>query len=586
MAFNVKQHIPIIDWLGGYPKKYLSGDIIAGITVGIMLIPQSMAYAMVAGLPAIYGLYTAFIPLFVYAIFGTSRQMGIGPAAMVSLLIAASVERLQPNSVAEYINYALVLTALVGIVQFTLGLLRLGFLVNFLSRPIINGYTSAVALIIGFNQFKHLIGIDLDRSNYIHNIILQIVNQFGEINVFTLCIGVVAILIIYFLKKRKKRFVIPPPLLVVAIGIGVVWLFKLSANGVSIIGTIPQGLPQFTIPIIKVNLIIKMLPYALTIALLGFLDCIAIGKTMQAKHRDYKLVANQELIALGLTNFIASFFQAYSVSGSFSRSAVNDQSGAKTQLSTIIAAVLIALTLLFLTPLFYFLPKAVLAAIIVVSVFGLIDIKEPIYLWENSKTDFFMLLITFIGTLSLGVKEGIAVGVVLSLAMVIFRSTQPHFAVIGRIPNTSYYRNKKRYPNAVTNNNVLIVRFDAQLYFANVAFFKDKLEEFSTQKGKDLQLIILDASSIHDIDASGMHALKEVVETYKQQDIQFYITGAIGPVRDVLYRSDFLQILGQENYFMRIEDAMKHYTNEEAYHAYKKRTEYTKITLQTNEDSN
>jgi SulP family sulfate permease len=480
---NFKKFIPILDWLPQYKGSNLKGDLSAGLTVGVMLIPQGMAYAMIAGLPPIYGLYASTIPLILYAIFGTSRQLAVGPVAMVSLLTAAGIGAIAGGAAETYIALAIALALFVGVIQFALGAFRLGFLVNFLSHPVISGFTSAAALIIGLSQLKHLLGINLARSHHVHEIILQAIERFGETNWVTFAIGIVGIGLIILVKKVNKA--IPGPLLAVVFGILAVWGLGLTDQGVKIVGEVPRGLPSFGLPSFSWEDVQALVPIALTISLVSFMESIAVAKAIQAKHKNYKVSANQELIALGAANIGGAFFQSYPTTGGFSRTAVNDQAGAKTGLASIISAALIILTLLFLTPLFYYLPSAILASVIMVAVFGLIDYKEVIYLWKTNRVDFAMLIVTFVATLGLGIEQGIGVGVILSLAMVIFRTTRPHFAILGKVPNTTLYRNIERFEGLEVRDDLLILRFDAQLYFANTNFFQDVLlDEVIKRKDK------------------------------------------------------------------------------------------------------
>ena len=349
---KLRMLFPIIDSLKNYNKDWLKGDVGAGLTVGVMLIPQGMAYASIAGLPAVYGLYASIVPLLIYAIFGTSRQLAVGPVAMVSLLTATAIADIGAVSVSVYINYALTLALMVGVIQFLLGIFRLGFLVNFLSHPVISGFTSAAALIIGLSQLKHLLGISIPSSHHMNEIIVNAVNNFESINWMAFLIGIIGIIIIVLVKRFRKS--LPGQLFAVIFGILVVSLFGLGEGekAVSIIQDIPDSIPNFSIPIVASNDLKLLLPMALTIALVSFMESIAVAKAIQNKHRNYKVIPNQELVALGLANVAGSFFQSYPTTGGFSRTAVNDQAGAKTMLASVISAMLIILTLLFLTPLF------------------------------------------------------------------------------------------------------------------------------------------------------------------------------------------------------------------------------------------
>ncbi len=571
---NVKEYIPILSWLPKYNGALLKGDLVAGLTVGVMLIPQGMAYAMLAGMPPIYGLYASMIPLVLYAIFGTSRQLAVGPVAMISLLIAAGVGAITSDA-DTFVSLAILLALMVGVIQFLMGVFRLGFLVNFLSHPVIAGFTSAAALIIGFSQLKHLLGVNIPRSNHIHEIIGNAFANINAVNVPTLIIGLVAIALILLVKKIKLP--IPGPLLAVVFGIGAVYGLGWYEQGVKIVGEVPKGLPDFGIPSLDFESIKTLIPIALTISFISFMESIAVAKAIQSRHKNYKVVPNQELIALGVANIGGAFFQAFPTTGGFSRTAVNDQSGAKTGMASIISAALIALTLLFLTPLFYYLPKAILASVIMVAVFGLIDFKEAKHLWRTDRGDFCMMLATFVGTLALGIEEGIVIGVILSLALIIFRTTQPHTAVLGKIPGRPHYKNIDRFEHLEVREEILIFRFDARLYFANVSYFKETLEEEILQKGKKLELVILDADSMNGMDSSGVHALEEVIGLCKSKEVQFYIVGVKGPIRDIFYRAKIMDKLGEDKFFFRIQHAVDTFDDKPV-------NDYASYALQTNEE--
>jgi SulP family sulfate permease len=574
---NLRKYLPVLEWLPTYNRSLAKGDLSAGLTVGVMLIPQGMAYAMIAGLPPIYGLYASTVPLIIYALLGTSRQLAVGPVAMVSLLTAAGIGAIADVTPETYITLAIALAFFVGVMQFLLGAFRLGFLVNFLSHPVISGFTSAAALIIGLSQLKHLLGVNIPRSHHIHEILLNAIGQFGAINWATFAVGITGILLIIGIKKVNKA--IPGPLLAVLFGILAVWLLGLDGNGVKIVGEVPQGLPDLGLPTFDLADFQNLLPIALTISLVSFMESIAVAKAIQAKHKNYKVTPNQELIALGLANIGGSLFQAYPTTGGFSRTAVNDQAGAKTGMASLISAALIILTLLFLTPLFYYLPKAILASVIMVAVFGLIDFKEVIHLWKTDRTDFAMLLVTFIATLSLGIEQGIGVGVVLSLAMVIYRSTRPHVAVLGKVPGTKVYRNVDRFQELEKRDDLLILRFDAQLYFANTTFFKETLEELMEEKGEKLRAIILNAESINHIDSSAAHALDELIEECKTRNLKLLLTGVKGPVRDVLKRNHLVEKIGREHFFLSMQDAVDAWDSEPGR---QKQEEMQPYTLQHN----
>ena len=542
----LKKYLPILEWLPNYKKANLGGDLSAGMTVGIMLIPQGMAYSMLAGLDPIHGLYAVTVPLLLYAVFGTSRQLAVGPVAMVSLLTAASIGALNPSSPQEYLLFTLTLAFLVGLIQFGMGLFRFGFVVNFLSHPVINGFTSAASIIIGLSQIKHLFRINLPSSEHIHEMVVNIFNGISEIHWITFGIGVIGIIIIKYGKKIHKSF--PAPLVAVVVGILFVWGFDLTELGVKILGEVPSGLPSLSSPSFDMSKWVLLLPVAFAISMVGFAESFAVAKTIQGKHKDYKLDANQELIGLGMANFGAAFFQGYPVTGGFSRTAVNDQAGAKTALASIISMVLIVLTLLFFTGLFFYLPNSILAAVVLVAVSGLIDFKTPKQLWKKDKVDFAMLMITFLVTGTLGIEIGIVSGMVLSLLVVIYRASNPHIATLAKVPGTNYFRNTSRFDNLEERDDVLMVRIDGPIYFANLHFIKKKLDKWVDAK-KELRSVILNFESIPSVDSSGAHELEDWIKDWKSKGIQVYITGVRGPVRDILFKWQIIHEIGEDHLY-------------------------------------
>ncbi|MEM6265352.1 MAG: solute carrier family 26 protein [Bacteroidota bacterium] len=549
----MKKYFPFLEWIPNYDRANLGGDLSAGLTVGVMLIPQGMAYAMLAGLPPIYGLYAATIPLIIYALFGTSPQLAVGPVAMDSLLVAAGVGALAPLGSDKFIALAIGLALMVGIIQLSMGVLKLGFLVNFLSHPVIAGFTSAAALIIGFSQMKYLLGLEIPRGK-VHETLISILENIGNINPETFMIGLVAIGILLVIKKMKRR--IPGPLIVVMFGILVVYLLDLHEADVNIVGEVPGGLPTPVIPDLSMGDIQDLIPTAFTIAFVAIMEAIAVGKAMQAKHKTYKIVPNQELIALGLSNIFGSFFKAFPTTGGFSRTAVNDMAGAKSGLASIISAATIILTLMFLTSLFFYLPKAVLAAIIIVPVFGLINIKEARHLWKTDRKDFALFMITAIGTLTLGIQQGILIGVVLSIIMVVYHVSYPHVAELGKVPGSTEYRNLSRFEDLEEFEDVLIMRFDAQLFFANLTYFQEKLEKMLEDKS-NVRHLILDFKAINNIDSSALHMMHDLIEDYRKAGIELYMADVKGPIRDTLKRSGVLDMLGEDHMFMTIDLAVK-----------------------------
>ena len=550
--------VPSLEWIKNYKRSDLKGDFSAGITVGIMLIPQGMAYAMIAGLPPIYGLYASIIPIIIYAFLGTSRQLAVGPVAMVSLLTATGIAAMAESGTDTYILLAITLALLVGLIQFLLGIFRLGFLVRFLSHPVISGFTSAAALIIGLSQLKHLLGVNLPRSHHIHEIIMDAVKSIDLTHIPTLLIGLGGIALIILIKRIKKSF--PAALVVVVLSILVVSVFNLHESGVKIVGTVPEGLPGFSMPSFDMDAWSSLIFIALAISLVSFMESIAVAKAIQAKHNNYKIDPNQELIALGLANVGGSFFQSYPTTGGFSRTAVNNDAGAKTGMASIISVALIVITLLFFTPLFYYLPNAVLASIIMVAVFGLIDYKEAIHLWNVDKTDFMLLLLTFLATSSLGIEMGIGIGVALSLGLLIFRTSSPHIAELGKVKGTNTFRNILRFSDLETYDDIIILRPDAQLYFANIDSLKETVEEKIEGKPTDVKYLILNAESVSHMDSTAVQSLRNLNNELSGRGITLLLSGVIGPVRDILEKSHLVDDLGKEHFFMNLDNAVKYAT--------------------------
>lgn len=576
------KYLPFLNWLRGYNTRYFYKDIVAGCTIGVILIPQGMAYAMIAGLPAVYGLYAGLFPLLVYVFLGTSRQLAIGPVAMDSLLVAAGLGTLAITGVENYIALALCLAFFVGSIQLLLGICRLGFLVNFLSKPVINGFTSAAALIIIISQLKHLLGVSAERSSQFHELVINAVAQITETNLYDFTLGICGIVVILLLKWWNTK--IPSILVVVVLGVLTVYFLNLELYGVKIVGEVPKGLPEFQIPDVNLKRLLNIWPIALTLALIGFMEAISIGKGLEEKSGEETIDANQELVALGTSNIVGSFFQSYPVTGSFSRSAISGETGGKTNLAALFTVGMVVLTLSFLTPLFYYVPKAVLASIIMVSVVKLIDFTYPKKLLKNRKDEFVVLLLTFFTTLFVGIPEGMLSGMLFSLLLMVYRTSKPHFAVLGNIKDSDYYKNIKRFKGEVSvREDILIIRFDAQLYFGNTAYFKRQLHRNIYKKGPALKAIILNAEAINYIDSTAAQMLTKAIKEIHKKDIQFFIAGAIGPTRDIIFTSGIIDELHKENLFVKIKEAVAYYDNPSSVSVLQERVAYQN-RVNTNEN--
>ncbi|WP_076547438.1 SulP family inorganic anion transporter [Maribacter ulvicola] len=551
----MKNIFPFLIWVSTYKKAYFIKDLLAGLTVGIVLVPQGMAYAMIAGLPPVHGLYASLLPILIYAFLGTSRIIAVGPVAMDSLLVAVGLGTLTITGVENYIAMVVLLTLMVGVIQFILGVFRMGFLVNFLSKPVISGFTSAAAIIIVLSQLKHLLGVSVAGSNKIYETVFNLFAKLGEINGVDFSIGLVGIGLLLGFKKWSRN--IPGILIIVVLGILAVYLFQLDVYGIKLVGEVSSGFPSFIMPTLEVQDLKLLAPIAIALALVGYLEAISIGKAIEDKTGEDTIDANQELIAIGSSNIVGSFFQGYPVTASFSRSAISYEAGTKTNLSAIFSVILVVLTLLFLTPLFQYLPNAILASIIMVSVVKLIDIAYFKYLWLNRKDEFVIMLITFVITLFVGITLGILIGVLCSLLLMVYRTSKPHFVEIGNIGNSDYYKNVIRFADeVVVRKDLLIVRFDSQLYFGNSAFFKKQLLKHIRSKGPQLKGIILNAESINYIDATAADMLTKLIHDIRERGLQFYIAGAIGPTRDIIFNTGIIKELQREFLFVKTKEAV------------------------------
>ena len=513
-----------------------------------------MAYALIAGLPPIYGLYAALSPQIIYAILGTSRQLAVGPVAMDSLLVATGLGTISILGPENYIQSAILLALLVGIIQFLLGLFKMGFLVSFLSKPLIRGFTSGAAIIIGLSQIRHILGVPLLQSNKIQLFAISIVKSEMAIHYPTLVIGVISIFCLLILKKWNPK--VPSALVVVVLSSLWVYFGKQYHEGVAVVGFVPDGLPSFNIPHFEFDTIKNLIPISLTLAIIGYMESISISKTIAEKHKYYRLDPNQELIALGTSNIFGSLFQSYPTTGGFSRTAVNDQSGAKTGFASIVCALIVAIILSFFTHWFFYLPKAVLGAIIIVAVIQLIDIKYAIRLYNSRKDEFAVLLLTFILTLSVGITQGILFGIILSLLLLVYRVSKPHYAFLGRIRNTNYFQNIERFPDEVTvREDLVILKFDAQLFFGNIEFFKKLVFEAVEKNSKKIKGFIINARSINYIDSTAAEELVLIIKKLQKKDIRVMVVGAIDPSRDIIINSKLIDILKKQNLFVTSGDA-------------------------------
>ena len=543
----------ITQWASDYSTNTLRQDATAGLTVGVMLIPQGMAYAVIAGVPPIYGLYAGLVPLLTYPLFGSSRQLALGPVAIDMLIVAAGIGALAQAGTDRYVALAILLTALVGLLQMAMGAMKLGFVANLLSRPVIAGLTSAASFIIGASQLGNLLGVELGRSQYVHVLLQEAAQNAGNTHLLTLGIGLACVAVLLGLPRWLPR--VPEALVVVAGGALAGWFFELNQHGVEVIGTIPTGLPGPEAWSSSLSELNSLIPAAVTLALVQFMKDISLGRIFATRH-GYTINANRELMGIGAGNLFGSLFQSIPASGSFSRSAVNDQAGAKSPLANVFAAGVVALTLLFLTPLFYYLPMPVLAAIIIVAGASLIDVRELRSLFKARRRDGYIALFTAACTLFIGIQEGILLGIAASVVAVLFRISRPNVAELGHVPGTRRFRDMDRFEQAVRMKDIMMLRVDASFSFANAEYFKDFILEKSEREGRSVEVVVVDGSSINDLDTTAIEALFSVVEALDEDDIDLHLAGLIGPVREVVRRSGLHALLGEDRFHLDTHEAV------------------------------
>jgi len=572
MIDTVRRFVPILQWGQTYDRQAFASDSMAGLIVAIMLVPQGMAYALLAGLPAEVGLYASILPLIFYGLLGSSRALAVGPVAIVSLMVASTLGEIAEQGSAGYLAGAVMLAFLSGAILFGMGLARVGFLVNFLSHPVISGFSSAAALIIGFSQLKHLLGFEIPRSHLIIETIWHALTHITQVNWGTLIIAALSLVILLGFKSRVagvlKSAGVPAgladavaksgPLVAVVVTTVAVWALALNDTaGVKIVADIPSGLPPLAVPAFDMDLARQLLPAAALISVVGFLESVSVAKSLASKRRQ-KIDANQELIALGAANLGAAFTSGYPVTGGFSRSLVNFTSGAVTPLASIITAVLIGIAVLVLTPLLFFLPKATLAAIIVVAVANLIDIKTLRETFAYDRADFMSLIATFFAVLTLGIELGIVAGAGLSLVLYLWRTSRPHMAVVGRVGDTEHFRNVLRH-EVHTDPTVLAIRVDESLYFANTAYLEDEILA-RVSDNPDIKHLVLIMSAVNFIDASALETLETLTDRLRDAGVTVHLTDVKGPVSDKLQRISFFDHMGEGRVYLSIHDAMTELT--------------------------
>jgi SulP family sulfate permease len=545
---NLKSRLmPFLCWIGELRKtEVLRADLIAGITVALVLVPQSMAYAQLAGLPPYYGLYASFLPGMIAALFGSSRQLATGPVAVVSLMTASALEPIAGANPELYIAYAVLLAAMVGVFQIGLGLLRLGVMVNFLSHPVVVGFTNAAAIIIGTSQLGKLFGVSVERADHTYITVYNtVIEAFHSTHLETMLMAILALGIMITLKRFLPK--VPNVLTAVIITTLVSWWIGFEQMGGNVIGTIPAGLPSLSLPELDFSILTKLLGTTVAISIIGFMEAISIAKAMAASTRQ-RLDANQELVGQGLGNIFSSLSQGYAVSGSFSRSAVNFSAGAKTGFSAVVTGTVVGITLLWLTPLLYHLPQATLASVIIMAVVNLVKIEPIKHAWMVERQDAAVAIITFMLTIIWAphLDKGIAVGVILSLMLFLYRSMAPRVAVLSRDPDGSLRDAEVR--NLQTCRNISLIRFDGSLYFANTGYFEDKILERVAMK-PDLKFVIIDAEGINSIDATGEEMLSNLIDRLKDAGVELIFARAKKQLWDTFDRTHLMDKLGRDHMF-------------------------------------
>lgn len=521
----------MLGWAPRYPRDRLRGDITAGLTVAVMLIPQGMAYATLAGMPPVTGLYAAIVGITVYALLGTSGSLAVGPVAITSLLTVEGLSRIATPEDATYPATAAALALLVGGLLIALGLLRLGVLVNLLSHPVISGFTSAAAIVIALSQVKDLLGLDIGRPDGLIDTLRALADGIGGTDAATATLAAAAIVVLVAGRRYARRW--PTALAVVVLATVATWALRLDERGIAILRDVPGGLPSPAVPDLSVGLLGDLFPVAITIAVVAFAEGISVAKAIARKTRE-SVEPNQELIATGAANAAAGVFSGFPIAGGFSRTAVNHDAGARTPLASMITAAVLVIAVLWLTPLFFYLPKAVLAAIVVVAVLGLVDIADARHTFRVSRTDGATLAVTFLATLLLGVEPGLAAGVVFSLAAFVWRSANPHTTELGRVDGTTEYRNVNRWPTRTADDTV-VLRVDGPLFFANTRRLDERVQALVASR-RAVRTVVLDASAITDIDATGVHALHELHTDLDTAGIELHLATVRGPIRDALER--------------------------------------------------
>lgn len=548
--------MPLLDWGRRYDRDTLIRDGVAALIVTIMLIPQSLAYALLAGLPPEVGLYASVAPLLLYAVFGSSRVLAVGPVAVVSLMTAAAVGELAPAGSPQYWTLALTLAAISGLMLLAMGLLRLGFLANFLSHPVISGFITASGLLIAASQLKVLLGVKAEGHN-LAALLVSLAGQLPRVHGLTLAVGLTGTAFLFWARKGLKPALMrlglkartaelsakAGPVAAIALSTWLSWQLDWAGQGMKIVGHVPQGLPPLTLPSLDPAVWRDLALPALLISVVGFVESVSVGQTLAAKRRQ-RIAPDQELVALGSANLAAAFSGGFPVTGGFARSVVNFDAGAQTPAAGVYTAVGLLAASLLLTPALYYLPQATLAATIVVAVLSLVDFGMLARTWRYAKADFAAVAATLVGTLLLGVEWGLVLGVSLSLLLFLARSSRPHIAEVGLVPGTEHFRNVLRH-EVKTCPQLLSLRVDESLYFANARSLEDRINDAVATRPA-LKHVVLQCSAINAIDASALESLEAIAQRLRDAGVQLHLSEVKGPVMDRLQHTEFMhQLSGQ-----------------------------------------
>jgi sulfate permease, SulP family len=551
---RIRRFLPVLDWGRGYNRDAFGNDMVAAVIVTIMLIPQSLAYALLAGLPAETGIYASIAPIVLYAIFGTSRALAVGPVAVVSLMTAAAIGNLGEPGSPELLLAAVTLAFLSGLFLILLGVFRLGFLANFLSHPVIAGFITASGILIALSQLRHILGISGGGATLPEQL-ASLYGNLGQINPVTLVIGAGATAFLFWVRKGLMPLLLSTgmngklagvfakagPVAAVVVTTGAAWGFDLNKTyGVRVVGEVPQGFPPLTMPSFSPDLWSTLIGSAILISIIGFVESVSVAQTLAARKRQ-RIVPDQELIGLGAANVGAAFTGGYPVTGGFARSVVNFDAGAETPAAGAYTAVGLMIAALLLTPLIHHLPQATLAATIIVAVLSLVDLSILKKTWNYSRADFAAVSVTILLTLGLGVEAGVTAGVLLSILIHLYKSSRPHMAIVGRVPGTEHFRNIKRHA-VETDPSVLTLRVDESLYFANARYLEDKVYDM-VAANPGLKHFVLMCPAVNEIDMSALESLEAINERLAALDVRFHLSEIKGPVMDRLKTSDFLDHL-------------------------------------------